>query len=96
MPAQRSLPGITIAAAVGSLATRVYDSSANQGPMALLYTFLGLWTAFFVVSSLYLMFIYPFYISPIRHLPTPRDAHWYMGHSHQLLSAIPGAPSRLW
>ncbi len=42
------------------------------------------------------MFIYPFYISPLRHLPTPPGALPLIGHSYSALAKGVGVSARHW
>lgn len=40
--------------------------------------------------------IYPFYVSPLRHLPIPPGKHWLWGHGLMLFREPMGAPASRW
>lgn len=42
------------------------------------------------------IFIYPHYVSPFRHLPTPGGNHWLWGHGLKLMREPQGQASREW
>ncbi|KAF4818283.1 Cytochrome P450 monooxygenase FUM15 [Colletotrichum siamense] len=45
----------------------------------------------------YNLFIYPYYVSPLRHLPGPTDHHFLLGHTvKQFLSGDPREPYVTW
>lgn len=102
MPVHLSLIAITVAAALGSLVLRLYskrggaatNDAGGFGSLAMLFALL--WIGSFAVCGLYFTFVYPFYISPLRNLPTPPGAHWLFGHMPYMINATPGTPSRYW
>lgn len=101
MPARLSKPGIAVAAALGSLTLRMYsrtgDVAQNAGGLYdLAVSFAAIWIGSYVVGCLYFIFIYPFYISPLRNLPTLPNPHWLLGHMPQMMKTPPGATSRKW
>lgn len=101
MPAHMSYTGITVTAALGSVLFGQYRRDTDHGPAqdrlaSLSASFALLWAGAFGMCCLYFAFIYPFYVSPLRHLPTPDGAHWLLGHLSQLLVASPGVPLRKW
>lgn len=42
------------------------------------------------------IFVYPHYVSPLRHLPTPGGNHWLWGHGLKLMREPQGQASREW
>lgn len=47
----------------------------------------GVYLLYLVVRMVYALFIYPFYVSPLRHLPTPKENHhWLLGQMINLFS----------
>lgn len=50
----------------------------------------------FLGWAVWTTFIYPFYISPLRHLPMPKGNHWLWGHGIKLLREPQGNPSKQW
>ncbi|KAH7057107.1 cytochrome P450 [Macrophomina phaseolina] len=40
--------------------------------------------------------IYPYFFSPLRHLPQPKGGHWLMGHFAKIRRENNGEPSREW
>ncbi|KIW16852.1 hypothetical protein PV08_04042 [Exophiala spinifera] len=46
--------------------------------------------------GIYRMWIYPFFISPLRHLPEPKGAHPFIGHMVARLSQPPGEQQARW
>ncbi|GAM88387.1 hypothetical protein ANO11243_064200 [Dothideomycetidae sp. 11243] len=45
---------------------------------------------------LYKAFIFPNFISPIRHLPGPSNPHWLFGHGLKIIRDPTGVPMREW
>jgi hypothetical protein len=65
-------------------------SRAAQG---LLSSIFGLYLA----CKVYRLFIYPYYVSPLRHLPGPRDHRFPIGHLlHQYRAGSPNEPYVSW
>jgi hypothetical protein len=56
------LATLEVLVAVGGLSTE----------HSLLKTFLGLFVSQYLLLKCYRIFIYPFYVSPLRHLPGPK------------------------
>ncbi|PNP50101.1 hypothetical protein THARTR1_09090 [Trichoderma harzianum] len=50
----------------------------------------------FVVHGIWSMFVYPFWFSPLRHLPTAPGGHWLLGHGKKILAAKPAVLFREW
>ncbi|UKZ79519.1 hypothetical protein TrVFT333_007274 [Trichoderma virens FT-333] len=50
----------------------------------------------FVVYGIWSQFVYPFWFSPLRHLPTAPNSHWLFGHGKKILAEKPAAPFREW
>lgn len=57
----------------------------------------ALWLAQAVAWAIWSTFVYPHWVSPLRHLPQPEGAHWLLGHGRQMVGgAPPGAAMRQW
>lgn len=86
---------VTAVAALGTFTLRL---TAAESPKlsSLALSFALFWIGSFAVCALYFTFIYPFYVSPSRHLPTVGGRHWLMGHAPELYYAAPGECSRKW
>ncbi|KAH7383505.1 cytochrome P450 [Cadophora sp. MPI-SDFR-AT-0126] len=52
--------------------------------------------SFLFLFALYKLYIYPFYLSPLRHLPEPKDTSWLWAHASQIRSNHNGEPYRRW
>lgn len=81
-----------------SLAGAALARHAIQDASHLLFTSVSvsIWVNSFVAYILYSIFIYPHYVSPLRHLPTVPGGHWLYGHGRQIDSEHPGMPMRKW
>lgn len=85
---------ITIGAA---LCTVLLDmSKAVEAERTLLRHFTGLWALLYVVWVVWSSFVYPHFVSPLRHLPQPKGAHWLIGHSKPVVKQGPGVAARQW
>ncbi|KAH8879816.1 cytochrome P450 3A5 [Thozetella sp. PMI_491] len=74
--------------ALRALGEAGYRTALQPNPS--LGTFLGLATVQYTLIKLYRIFIYPFWISPLRHLPTPEGAQFAIGHfGRQLMAPSP-------
>lgn len=49
-----------------------------------------------VAWGLYFTFVYPFYVSPFRHLPQPKGGNWLIGHGEEMRVQGPGVLARKW
>lgn len=58
--------------------------------------FVGLFAVQSIAFSIYAIFIYPFYVSPFRHLPSPKGGLPILGHGIDLRKTGPGAMARKW
>ncbi|EGX95956.1 cytochrome P450 78A3 [Cordyceps militaris CM01] len=98
LPMRLSRPVVLVAAALETLALRWWNGSSDgKVKLSSLALSFGLFViGNFVVCVLYFTFIYPFYVSPTRNLPTAADRHWLLGHMLQLWSAPGGRCSRTW
>ncbi|KAK5990874.1 Cytochrome P450 monooxygenase FUM15 [Cladobotryum mycophilum] len=56
----------------------------------------ALWFAVLILRLIWSTFIYPHFVSPLRHVPTPKDGHWLLGHGMKIIQSAPGAPMREW
>ncbi|OAA41828.1 cytochrome P450 78A3 [Cordyceps fumosorosea ARSEF 2679] len=93
-PKHMSWPLVTVAAALEALTLRYSKDELKLSSLAL--SFGIFFIANLAICGLYFTFIYPFYVSPTRHLPTVGNRHWLMGHMPQLYSSPPGECSRTW
>jgi len=60
-------------------------------------TYLMILAIAFVLRGCYWLFIYPHFVSPLRHLPGPRDHHVLLGQLlHQFRSGNPNEPYVSW
>ncbi|QYT02516.1 Cytochrome P450 [Trichoderma simmonsii] len=50
----------------------------------------------FVYHGIWSLFVYPFWFSPLRHLPTASGGHWLLGHGKKILAAKPAVLFREW
>lgn len=54
-------------------------------------------SALFLGYQLYRIFVYPYFVSPLRDLPGPKDHHFFVGQTiHQFTSGHPEEPFRSW
>ncbi|PMB68733.1 hypothetical protein BM221_005314 [Beauveria bassiana] len=89
-----AIPTITISSSLGAAAV-VF--TAGEPTKALgLEVFAVLWAAQFVTWGFWYMFIYPFFISPLRKLPTPRGWRLVTGHTIDAISRGLGVAARDW
>ncbi|KAH7330478.1 cytochrome P450 [Rhexocercosporidium sp. MPI-PUGE-AT-0058] len=51
---------------------------------------------FLLILVVFKLYVYPFYISPLRHLPEPKGAGWLWAHASQIRKNHNGAPYRRW
>lgn len=58
--------------------------------------FAGLFALQTTLFTVYAVFIYPFYLSPFRHLPSPAGALPLVGHGRDLRRFGPGLMARKW
>ncbi|KAL2200646.1 cytochrome P450 [Corynascus similis CBS 632.67] len=62
-----------------------------------LLSLLGLYLAQLVVYRAYKIFIYPYFVSPLRQLPGPKNHHFLIGHIlNQIRSGHPNEPYLSW
>ena len=60
-------------------------------------TFIVIWTLLLVFRMIYNLWIYPSYLSPLRHLPGPKDHHFLFGQTlKQFQSGSPNEPFVSW
>ncbi|RPA88208.1 cytochrome P450 [Ascobolus immersus RN42] len=52
--------------------------------------------ATFAISFIYNVFIYPFYLSPLRNLPEPPNGHWIWGHTREIRDLPKGVAHERW
>ncbi|KAI1650579.1 cytochrome P450 [Daldinia loculata] len=86
-----------VVAAISLIST--YFITSRQPPWSisqLLGTFVSTWIlqSFFV--GIWNIFLYPFYFSPLRHLPGPKGGSWINGHFKEIREKPTGIPMREW
>lgn len=50
----------------------------------------------FFAMAIWTVFIYPHFISPLRHLPQAKNGHWLLGHAVEARKKSVGALARKW
>jgi len=62
-----------------------------------LKSFTTIFAIIFACRAIYRLWIYPNYVSPLRHLPGPRDHHFLVGQTlNQFMSGSPNEPYLSW
>lgn len=84
---------MTAAAAVGSVVLNQFDLVSSN---AIAKLFGGLFATEVALYSMYKVLIYPFYVSPLRHLPIPPNRHWLFGHGLVILREKNSDPAKRW
>lgn len=89
-------PTKTIAA--GSLILSIFFAYVNdtRERAFLLGSFAALFFGQLFIYAAYAVLIYPFYVSPLRHIPTAPGGHWLLGHGMKIVKEVNGNPSREW
>ena len=84
--------------AIGSLAVSAVVCYV-QHSRSVLY-FLGLSSALWLFQAfawaVYAVLIRPKFLSPLRHLPQPKNSHWLLGQGPKIFRDPPGIPMREW
>ncbi|KAK4445354.1 putative cytochrome p450 protein [Podospora aff. communis PSN243] len=58
---------------------------------------LGAYISYWTLSKVYAIFIYPYYVSPLRNLPGPKDGHFLLGQAiNEFTSGNPNEPFTSW
>lgn len=88
------LPLFTAVAAAGTLLfiTQQQEWTRNLAIGAFAAVF-GIQMA---IYSIYSLFIYPFFLSPYRHLPKPPGGDYLFGHTRQMVKEGLGTTARKW
>lgn len=81
------------AAAVVSLLLARHTPEYSPPPA---WTFVGLSSVLLGGLLMYRTVLYPHFFSPIRHLPTPGGAHWFLGHFREIARDPTGEPQLRW
>lgn len=85
---------ITVGAVLGSVILNWVQSQWSKS--ALLGYFLGLWLVGFVLWGIWAVWVYPLFVSPLRHLPEPSNNHWLWGQFKKIIAEPSGRPMREW
>lgn len=64
--------------------------------LLLLKHFTKLWAVGFVLWVVWAIWIYPLFVSPLRHLPEPSNNHWFLGQAKRIFAEPSGLPMREW
>ncbi|KAJ6785609.1 hypothetical protein PWT90_00481 [Aphanocladium album] len=100
LPKHLSWPTVTVAAALQTLALRLYLTNGVTNEALKISSLVVPFALFCIgdlfVCGLYFTFIYGFYVSSTRHLPTAGGRHWLMGHIPELYNSPPGECSKTW
>ena len=81
-----ALAGVALLVVVYSVRSPGYLARAFAAQWFGQLTLWGIWTTF----------VYPPFVSPLRHLPLPEGSHWLLGQGRKLMSESPAAPLREW
>jgi hypothetical protein len=82
------------ASAIGALSLHPLSEAFT---FTTLVSFLAIFIAIFAARAAYRLWIYPTFLSPLRHLPGPKDHHFLLGHAiKQFLSGDPNEPYLSW
>lgn len=86
------LPFSAIAASSSFALTHFGDVSRAAAAKLFAAFFAGELLAYGIYSAL----IYPFYVSPLRHLPMPKGNHWLFGHALTIVKEPTANPAKRW
>lgn len=90
MPPTLQLLGLSAGASV------LLDRYASSYSLGLVITTLVLFIVQFIVYSAWNIVVYPRFLSPLRHLPTPPNGDFFMGQTKRILREPSGMPMRDW
>ncbi|KAH7328415.1 cytochrome P450 [Stachybotrys elegans] len=80
--------------ALGSSVLSYAQNSRSWGFLAGSFAFV--WYLQVTVWFTYSAIVYPYFLSPLRHLPEPAGSHWLMGQATTIRKEPTGAPARRW
>ncbi|KAK2590019.1 hypothetical protein QQS21_012297 [Conoideocrella luteorostrata] len=89
------LPLITVVAALSTLLFVQTRQDAWTHALAI-QMFAIIYGALLGAWSFYTIFIYPFFVSPYRHLPQPPGGDWLFGHTRRAIGDGLGTTARKW
>ncbi|KAG4436975.1 hypothetical protein IFR05_007545 [Cadophora sp. M221] len=72
------------------------NSGIYFGDSSLALTGGALYSCFLMIFTIFKLYVYPFYFSPLRHLPEPKGAGWLWAHASQIRKNHNGEPYRRW
>ncbi|KAH6898781.1 cytochrome P450 [Thelonectria olida] len=61
-----------------------------------LNSFLLAWVAWLMAWGVWAVWVYPLFLSPLRHLPEPSGNHWLFGQGKRIIAQPSGMPMREW
>ncbi|KAF3062012.1 Cytochrome P450 72A15 [Daldinia childiae] len=86
-----------VVAAISLIST--YFITSRRPPWSILQfinTFVATWILQSFLVGIWNIFLYPFYFSPLRHLPGPTGGSWINGHFKDIREKPTGIPMREW
>ncbi len=89
-----AIPTITIGSGLGAAA--ILFTAKEPSKLLGILAFAVLWTVQFVAWGFWYTFIYPFFLSPLRKLPTPKGWHLGTGHTIEAIGKGIGVTAREW
>ncbi|KAK0649244.1 cytochrome p450 monooxygenase [Cercophora newfieldiana] len=83
--------------AVSALGALSLAFTGENPSVGILQAFLVIFLAIFAARATYRLWIYPNFVSPLRHLPGPKNHHFLLGHMiSQFFSGNPNEPYLSW
>lgn len=82
--------------AASAVASLLLARHAPEYSPPIVWTFLGLYSVLLTSVFMYRTVLYPRFFSPIRHIPTPKGAHWLLGHFPDIFRYPTGNPQLRW
>lgn len=86
---------MTVGAMVGG-AVLTYGNQNAWSRSSFVAAVAALWFGQLAAWSVWYMFVYPHYLSSLRHLPQPGGSHWLLGHGRKIAAEPNGQPAREW
>jgi hypothetical protein len=82
------------AMSLGSGLAAYLVTSRQEEPNKVLFItlFTGAWTAMAFIWVIYASFLWPFLLSPLRHVPEPKGNHWLHGQWERIKKDPTGVP----
>lgn len=91
----RKVAAFAASTATSLTAVRVFlEESWSLG--FIIKSFTGSFLAASVGWVVYAVFLWPYFLSPLRHLPGPKDGHWLLGQYARIIKEPTGVPQIDW